>query len=555
MSKITLSSLANLENEGTAVTTINSNFQAIETAIENTLSRDGTTPNQMEDNLDMNSNRIINLPDAVSLTEPVNLDQMTAALVANGNINTGLTGVPVSLAMQPVVNASTLGIAANLLGPSRAATTSIFHAKDYGVVADGVTNDSAALQAAINAASVDGGIVQMPAGDILLGQQITMTKAITLRGVGMSPGVSSFPGTSLAVRDSATTLIANFASDDIITFTGMQGPTFEDFQIDSNVVRTNGAGIRINSAGNLGNPVAGALIRRVQTFQMYYGFYLYGPAYPVVTECRHISWLHTGLVITGDPAYESSGGIVSHNVFFDITGTSYACIDCHVGYTDIVENALIGSNVAVYWTTDIFAAGRCRIANNIIENNTTVGILCNNGGTAISAAMLMIQDNEFSTNSSVAQGHIIIQAGTANWLDNVQITGNNFRSQLTAPSATFISVSAGTNILIKDNVMNGFSGSAYGIGTGGWVTSPILILDNIFTGSWTAHYSLTNNSVVRDFTGMTVAQLGAWSNGSLVYVTDGKATNLPTGNYTVISGGSGVLAHHQNGAWIVGGVT
>jgi hypothetical protein len=42
-------------------TLLNNNFVALQNAIENTLSRDGTTPNSMSAQLDMNSNRIINL--------------------------------------------------------------------------------------------------------------------------------------------------------------------------------------------------------------------------------------------------------------------------------------------------------------------------------------------------------------------------------------------------------------------------------------------------------------------------------------------------------------
>lgn len=52
---------------------LNENFQAIEDAFENTLSRNGTTPNQMGADLDLNSNRIINLPVPVDPTEPVRL--------------------------------------------------------------------------------------------------------------------------------------------------------------------------------------------------------------------------------------------------------------------------------------------------------------------------------------------------------------------------------------------------------------------------------------------------------------------------------------------------
>jgi len=71
LAKLTLSDLANLTNESSAVAAINANNAATEAALEKTLSRDGTSPNSMDANLDMNSNRIQNLPAAASATEPV----------------------------------------------------------------------------------------------------------------------------------------------------------------------------------------------------------------------------------------------------------------------------------------------------------------------------------------------------------------------------------------------------------------------------------------------------------------------------------------------------
>ncbi len=73
MTKITLTDLVNLQNETTAVNAVNANNATIEVAIDNTLSRDGTAPNQMAANLDMNSNRIVNLPAPLSLQEPLRL--------------------------------------------------------------------------------------------------------------------------------------------------------------------------------------------------------------------------------------------------------------------------------------------------------------------------------------------------------------------------------------------------------------------------------------------------------------------------------------------------
>jgi len=76
MTKLVLSPIANLQNESTVVATINANNTAVINALENTLSRDGTDPNQMTDNLDMNSFQILNLPQATDPTSPVRLQEV-----------------------------------------------------------------------------------------------------------------------------------------------------------------------------------------------------------------------------------------------------------------------------------------------------------------------------------------------------------------------------------------------------------------------------------------------------------------------------------------------
>ena len=80
MAKVSLSDLANLSNPTAAKALINSNSTAIENAFENTLSLDGTAPNQMLADLDMNSNNILNLPYPASSTEPVRLGDVTNLL-------------------------------------------------------------------------------------------------------------------------------------------------------------------------------------------------------------------------------------------------------------------------------------------------------------------------------------------------------------------------------------------------------------------------------------------------------------------------------------------
>lgn len=71
MSRLTLNNVESLRNEDTALGAINENNEALEVAFDNTLSRDGTAPNQMEANLDMNGFKILNIPSATSDTEPL----------------------------------------------------------------------------------------------------------------------------------------------------------------------------------------------------------------------------------------------------------------------------------------------------------------------------------------------------------------------------------------------------------------------------------------------------------------------------------------------------
>ena len=76
MAKLTLTDIA---AGYVLVTTFNANNTLIETALENTLSRDGTSPNTMSANLDMNSNKVVNLTDGTNNQDAVTVLQLNTA--------------------------------------------------------------------------------------------------------------------------------------------------------------------------------------------------------------------------------------------------------------------------------------------------------------------------------------------------------------------------------------------------------------------------------------------------------------------------------------------
>lgn len=89
MSKISLTDATSLTNETSFISSLNANYATIETESDSFLSRDGTSPNSMEADLDMNSYEILNIGDldmnghritglnaAVDDDEPVTLAQL-----------------------------------------------------------------------------------------------------------------------------------------------------------------------------------------------------------------------------------------------------------------------------------------------------------------------------------------------------------------------------------------------------------------------------------------------------------------------------------------------
>src|SRR6266436_9346516 len=88
MSKITLSQLSDLNNSATATFNINTNTTTVQTAFDDTLSRAGFQPNVMNSPLDMNNNRIINLPPPGSQTEPIRLIYFQTLVTPPTAVNT-----------------------------------------------------------------------------------------------------------------------------------------------------------------------------------------------------------------------------------------------------------------------------------------------------------------------------------------------------------------------------------------------------------------------------------------------------------------------------------
>lgn len=263
-----------------SIDALNDNFDAIEAAIENTLSLDGTSPNAMTADLDLNSNDLLNVGTTNTQTLYINgVEVEPSTGVSAGSAfqtysftaTAGQTTFSVSpatplvssllvsvngLELPPAdvtVSTTNVVIPACTLGDEvvirrftkeptiypTAATQDFQQAgagaqirtvqsklrdvvsvKDFGAVGDGVTDDTAAIQTALNYAENGGKVVLFPAGVYIVSSALTVTNdsdgGITLEGESTSDYLFS-SGSVLKYTGGAGTML---------TFDGTASPIF-----------------------------------------------------------------------------------------------------------------------------------------------------------------------------------------------------------------------------------------------------------------------------------------------------------------------------------------
>lgn len=206
MTKITLTNLANLQNENTAILVINNNNDAIEIASDTFLSRDGTSPNTMLAPIDMNSNRITNLPTPIGATEPLRLTDANT-LNGGGTIQSIPTGGTTGQFLKKNSNANydvSYGdptvAASNLTGAGTGVTTFL------------VTPSSANLAAAVTNETGSGALVFATSPTLVTPALGTPASGVLTNATGLpiTTGVSGL-GTNVATF-LATPSSANLAS-------------------------------------------------------------------------------------------------------------------------------------------------------------------------------------------------------------------------------------------------------------------------------------------------------------------------------------------------------
>lgn len=213
---VSLNTISNLQDTTTAQTNINANSAAISGGFTTALN---TTGDQMQGNLDMDSNQILNLPAPATMNSPVRLQDVISATSITYTVPaTGTSGAVVGFlngnniwsgtnsfasitgTNLPLTNINNTfagtqsfsSITATTINGS-VTTNNVFikgpypwaDIKAFGAVGDGTTDDTAAIQAAISSlTAANGGVCYIPSGNFHVTSTLNVPLGVSFLGVG-----------------------------------------------------------------------------------------------------------------------------------------------------------------------------------------------------------------------------------------------------------------------------------------------------------------------------------------------------------------------------------
>jgi hypothetical protein len=427
---------------------------------------------------------------------------------------------------------------------------------DFGAKGDGSTDDTAAIQAAINSltsATLTGGILFFPTGFFIVTSALTITKGISVLGSGI--GVGSGTGNS-----GGTVIRSTAAAGDVFTVSCADAVIFENIAIDSTVTKAaNTAGIRLQGSSGSGSINKRSKLDKLKISNMYDAVVFDGASDVVIHACDILDYISVGIYSKQTGATDAGQSLIHGCVIWDQNlGTSQACIRYDKGGDlKIVGNKLLGSQYGFRMVLDDGPTGTLLFSSNSFEQQTINCADFKQATTGKTFGNLAMIGNEFSILAvSSAQGAVNVQAGISSlWISNIVVSNNVFNMG-TTQAQPHINIQDGNGVMVSNNVMTNLGNSGpTAISVGGNATN-VQVLNNIITAYPTGKYAagLNVNTVLVDTNGMTYSELSTLKNGSSVYVTNGTIVGVvppaTTYNFTVTSGGSGCLAFRMNGAWV-----
>ena len=392
-------------------------------------------------------------PSTVTLTAPAAVgDQF---LFQGGGV---ITGNQVPGSQVTFTQAGTGAITRNIQDKARESVS----VKDFGAVGDGVTDDTAAIQAAIDSLGAVGGMVQVPPGTYKVSSTLNISSYIYLKGSG-------------AV---ASSILTNNSTGNVVYINGVSitpGCTVENLFFNSSVTRTAGSYIVSNSSN-------GTFIKNCKMYSAFDGISITGTSAQCIKieDCQIDNTVNYGINITAfnNTSPNTSGIVVSYISRVLVTG-AITPNNCEAGI-----RIVSAGDLTLYGVSTFF----CKKGLHI----------CPTGTNTIQA--LNVTDSFFDT-------------------------GDEFGVAVTPETTASVRLANFTNVWCASNKMSGaLLGGTGQIITTNWLNCTMAV--NIGQGLWIASTLAKNTSVIGGVyaqnSGSGLAIVSGVSNFKIIGATIGR---------------------------------
>jgi len=328
------------------------------------------------------------------------------------------------------------------------------NALDFGVVGDGATNDTAALQAAINAST--GGVLYLPAG-IYLCSTLSLVANLTLIGAGQNNTIIRSNGTNVGSFVAGTStnnvtvqdLQIDFADISSVSATSAFGFLNSNFVAIRNckVIKFNKLGVAFNSCRYFW--VQDCYIERTT------------PDAQGVNECilttetgsqtNQYGWIQNNVLVNSGTLLQGGYLFIDNNT---ILNWRYGAGIGIAQTASTIYNIISGNHISGSYTgvdSDGFSVkgiecwgGGTRICNNIIHGASGPGIFL--GGQNSMLEGNIIYDNNTYTAETPSAGITLAYSSATYNANNSVLVGNRCYDNLVASGTQQYGIAVGTNI-------------------------------------------------------------------------------------------------------------
>jgi polygalacturonase len=319
-----------------------------------------------------------------------------------------------------------------LLFPSIAFAANV---TDYGAVCDGVTDDTVAIQAAVNATGP--GVLELPTGACAISSTIHITSGMTLKGQGRQ---SSF------IQMTSPTM-NGFAVD------SDNGVSFLDLAIFAPDA-TSGAMITFSGVTR-----ANALSRFVNcSFIKGYNQIVTTAAYIWIADGNyHYGYKNSAFIVQNTNDVDDGDSTISNSTFSGGDSNSVTIIQYSSGGLRVVNNKLLGGagayklNLAAgAITSDLIFVG------NSVENQTAFALQFSSAGGG-TFANIVINSNQFMN-----QPIVVAMNSNTRFMSRIVINDNS----MSVVAQYGIILTNVEDFVVSDNQISGINGAVSGIAIG-----------------------------------------------------------------------------------------